>query len=64
MHRHFFGKISQNLENIQTFAMMEEILFILLVVDGLHIKIHNVDIKKYNYMYSNTYNNMIIYILV
>ena len=35
-------------------AMIEEILFILHVDNGSYIIIHNVDIKKYNYMNSNT----------
>ena len=44
--------------------MIEEIFFILHVVDGIHIIIHNVVRKKYTYMYSNTNNNIIILILV
>ena len=41
MHRHFFRKLSQNGDYIQTFAMIEEIHFILHVVNGIYIKIHN-----------------------
>ena len=39
MHRHFFKIISQNRDYIQTFAMIEEILFILHVDNGIYITI-------------------------
>ena len=55
MHRHFFIKISHNLEYIQTFVMIEELHFTLLVVDGIYIIILNFD--KYNYTYSYTFSN-------
>ena len=60
LHRQFFIKISQNTEYNQIFAMIEEIPFILHVVIGIHIKIHNFNIvylhefkyeKCYSYMY-------------
>ena len=40
--RQIFIKISQNLEYIQTFKIIEEIHFILHVVIGIHITIHSV----------------------
>ena len=43
MHRHFFLIISQNRDYIQTFAMVEEILLILHVDNGIYITIHIVD---------------------
>ena len=43
---------------------MIEILFILHVVNGIHITIHNVDTKKYNYMNSKTNTSIIIRIFV
>ena len=42
--RQFFRKISQNREYIQPFGMIEEIHFILHVVNGIHITIHNFDL--------------------
>ena len=44
--------------------MIEGIHFILHVVNGILIVIHNVGTKKYNYMYSNTYTSLIICIFV
>ena len=42
MHRHFFRKLSRNHDYIQTHSMIEIILFILYVVNGIYIIIHNV----------------------
>ena len=52
LHRQFFKKISQNRDYIQNFAMIEEIHFILHVVNGIHIILHNnivVYLHAYNY---------------
>ena len=56
-HRKFLLKIAQNRDYIQIFAMIEEIHLILHVPNGIHI-------VKYNYMYSNTYINIINLIFV
>ena len=50
LHRQFFIKISKNREDFQTFAMIEEFYFILHVVNGIYITIHNFD--GYSYMNS------------
>ena len=44
MHRQFFKKLSENMIIFKLIATIEEILFILHVVDGIYIKIHNFNI--------------------
>ena len=60
MHQKFFTRISQNPDFIQTFTMIEEILFILHVVNGIYIKFHNVEmvylhVFEYKWFYKFSY---------
>ena len=62
MHRHFSENLLKTVIIFKHIAMIEEIHFILHIVNGIHIIIHNV--TWYNYMNSNTNTSIIIRIPV
>ena len=61
-HRLFFRRISQNLDDIQTFCNDRRNLFHFHVINGIHKIIHNV--HRYTYMNSYTNTSINICILV